>query len=87
MLYADDRTNECLSGCISPLFAYQGDMTCQSSCPNVTQNGTDLVYLADASNRMCVLSCTNALISYADYTSNECVAQCPSGSFASNYTK
>lgn len=46
-----------------------------------------MVYLADASNRLCVLSCVNAVISFADYTKNECTQFCPNGTFASNYTK
>jgi hypothetical protein len=62
-------------------------MTCISSCPNLTQNGSNRVYLADASNRLCVLSCVNAVISFADYAHNECTQYCPNGTFASNYTK
>ena len=70
LLYADGRTFQCLSFCTSPLFGYERDLTCRASCPNVTVNGRNLVYLADASNRLCVLQCVNAEISFADYNRN-----------------
>jgi hypothetical protein len=88
LLYADSRTSQCLDYCVSPLFAYEVDFTCRSSCPNMTTaGGQTLVYLADASNRKCVLQCVNAVISFADYKSNECTQFCPNGTFANNYTK
>ncbi len=70
LLYADDRTFQCLPVCTSPLFGYERNLTCLPSCPNVTVNGRNLVYLADGSNRLCVLHCVNAEISFADYDNN-----------------
>lgn len=36
LLFADTRSNQCLDYCTSPLFAYEVDFTCRSSCPNIT---------------------------------------------------
>lgn len=83
MLFADDRTNECVSFCASPLYAYIVDRTCVEFCPNIS---TD-VYLADSSNRKCVIECVNDVRTYADYSNNECTDFCPNGTFASNFTK
>ena len=82
-LFADDRTNECVAVCASPLFANTEDRKCIDSCANVSA----LVYLADSSNRKCVLECVNEEISFASYSSNECTSLCPLGTFASNLTK
>lgn len=86
-LFADSRFKQCLTFCSTPLFGYEVNMSCISSCPNISQGNRTLIYLADASNRLCVLSCVNAVISFADYTKNECTQFCPNGTFASNYTK
>jgi hypothetical protein len=87
LLFADSRYNQCLDYCMSPLFGYEVDLTCRSSCPNVTVWGKTLVYLADDSNRLCVLACVNKVISFADYANNECTSFCPNGTFANNFTK
>jgi len=83
LLYADDRYNKCLPECSFPLFGFLPNLTCLSSCPTIG----NMTYLADDFNRLCVLSCVNRLISYADYSNNVCTQFCPNGTFASNYTK
>lgn len=60
LFYADDRYNQCVDVCGSPLFGYQENLTCVSSCPNATIGGQLRIFLADASNRLCVLACVNA---------------------------
>ena len=58
-LYADDRTNQCLQSCATPLFAEDQNRTCSATCPNVTVGLVVYRYLADPFVRACVLECNN----------------------------
>lgn len=86
-LYADDRTNQCLTGCATPRFADDVTRTCATGCTNITVGSVVFRYLADPFVRRCVLECNNEPISFADYGNNLCTKQCPSGSYANNYSK
>lgn len=54
-LYSDDRSNKCLPGCATPLFAFDPTRECVPSCPNITNGTAVFAYLADPYVRACVL--------------------------------